>query len=154
MNKVLLLGRLVKDPELRYTQSGTAVVNFTLAVNRRFTNQNGEREADFIDCVAWQKAAEFVANYFHKGQMMALEGRLQVSSYEKDGKRQWKTDVVAEQIDFAGSKSDGSNNSNGGGNNYGSPDNSSSYCNGNDSRDDTGLGIGQEIAFDMADLPF
>lgn len=154
MNKVLLLGRLAKEPELRYTQSGTAVVNFTLAVNRRFANQNGEREADFIDCVAWQKAAEFVANYFHKGQMMALEGRLQVSSYEKDGKRQWKTDVVAEQIDFAGSKSDGSNNSNGGGNNYGSSDNSSGYRNSNDSRDDTGLGIGQEIAFDMADLPF
>ena len=74
MNKVLLIGRLTKDPELRYTQSGTAVASFTLAVNRRFSNQSGEREADFINCVAWQKSAEFVANYFRKGQQMALEG--------------------------------------------------------------------------------
>ena len=74
MNKIILIGRLVKDPELKYTPSGTAVVTFTLAVNRRFTNQNGEREADFINCQAWQKTAEFVANYFKKGQQMALEG--------------------------------------------------------------------------------
>ena len=66
MNKVVLIGRLTKDPELRYTQGGTAVANFTLAVNRRFANQSGEREADFINCVAWQKTAEFVANYFKK----------------------------------------------------------------------------------------
>lgn len=76
MNKIMLIGRLTKDPELRYTQSGTAVASFTLAVDRRFSNQSGEREADFINCVAWQKSAEFVANYFHKGKQMALEGRL------------------------------------------------------------------------------
>ena len=74
MNKIMLIGRLVKDPDLRYTQGGTAVANFTLAVNRRFANQSGEREADFINCQAWQKTAEFVANYFKKGQQMALEG--------------------------------------------------------------------------------
>ena len=103
MNKILLVGRLTKDPELRYTQSGIAVASFTLAVNRRFTNQNGEREADFINCVAWQKAAEFVANYFKKGQQMGLEGRLQVRSYEgNDGQRRWVTEVVAEQIEFVG----------------------------------------------------
>lgn len=148
MNKVLLLGRLAKDPELRYTQNGTAVVNFTLAVNRRFANQNGEREADFINCQAWQKAAEFVANYFHKGQMMALEGRLQVSSYEKDGKKQWKTTVIVEQVDFAGSRNDGSNNSNGGGNNYGNSNNSS----GSSAAEYSGLG--QEVIFSDEDLPF
>ncbi len=103
MNKVILIGRLTKDPDLRYTQSGTAVASFTLAVNRRFANQNGEREADFINCVAWNKSAEFVANYFTKGQQMALEGRLQVRSYEgDDGKRRWVTEVVVEQMEFVG----------------------------------------------------
>lgn len=147
MNKVMLLGRLAKDPELRYTQSGTAVANFTLAVNRRFTNQNGEREADFINCQAWQKAAEFVANYFKKGQLMALEGRLQVSSYDKDGKKQWKTTVIVEQMDFAGSKGDGSNNSSGGNSNYGSSNNNS----GSSSAE---FELGQEVMFSDEDLPF
>ena len=105
MNKILLIGRLTKDPELRYTQSGTAVASFTLAVNRSFANQNGEREADFINCVAWQKAAEFVSQYFKKGQQMALEGRLQVRSYDdNNGQRRWVTEVVVEQVEFAGSK--------------------------------------------------
>lgn len=148
MNKVLLLGRLARDPELRYTQSGTAVANFTLAVNRRFANQNGEREADFINCQAWQKAAEFVASYFQKGQMMALEGRLQVSTYEKDGKKQWKTTVIVEQVDFAGSRNDGSNNGNGTGNNYGG---SNDYS--GSSAAEYG-GLGQEIMFSDDDLPF
>ena len=128
MNKVILIGRLTKDPELRYTQSGTGVATFTLAVNRRFSNQNGEREADFINCVAWQKSAEFVANYFKKGQEMALEGRLQVRTYDgNDGQRKWVTEVVADQIEFVGAKknSDSNNNStagySGGGGGY-SPD--------------------------------
>ena len=109
MNKIMLIGRLVKDPDLRYTQGGTAVANFTLAVNRRFANQSGEREADFINCQAWQKTAEFVANYFKKGQQMALEGRLQVRSYDgNDGKKHWVTEVIAEQIEFCGSKGSGS----------------------------------------------
>ena len=108
MNKIMLIGRLTKDPELRYTQSGSAVASFTLAVNRRFANQNGEREADFINCVAWQKTGEFVANYFKKGQLMALEGRLQVRSYDgNDGQRRWVTEVVAEEAYFADSKRDG-----------------------------------------------
>lgn len=144
MNKILLIGRLTKDPELRYTQSGTAVANFTLAVNRRFTNQNGEREADFINCQAWQKTAEFVANYFKKGQQMALEGRLMVSSYDSnDGQRHWKTEVVAEQIEFVGSKGNGSNSNNASGASGGSGDNAPSQ-----------LGWGQEVVFDDNDLPF
>ena len=144
MNKIMLIGRLTKDPELRYTQGGTAVANFTLAVNRRFTNQNGEREADFINCVAWNKSAEFVANYFKKGQQMALEGRLMVSSYDgNDGQRHWKTEVVAEQIEFVGSKGNGSNSNNASGNSGGSGYGS-----------EPELGLGQEVVFDDNDLPF
>ena len=141
MNKVMLIGRLTKDPELRYTQSVTAVASFTLAVNRRFSNQSGEREADFINCVAWQKSAEFVANYFRKGQQMALEGRLQVRSYDgNDGQRRWVTEVVAEQIEFVGSK-----NENGSGR--------QDYQNNNASAGSS-LGLGEEIVFDDNDLPF
>ena len=151
MNKILLMGRLTKDPELRYTQGGTAVASFTLAVNRSFANQNGEREADFINCVAWQKAAEFVANYFKKGQQMALEGRLQVRSYDdNNGQRRWVTEVVTEKVEFVGSKGgNGNSSSNGagsgsGGGNAGSGGIDSSYQ----------LGLGEEIVFDDNDLPF
>ena len=144
MNKIILIGRLVKDPELRYTQSGHAVANFTLAVNRRFANQSGEREADFINCQAWQKSAEFVANYFKKGQQMALEGRLQVRSYDdNNGQKRWVTEVVAEQIEFVGSKGNGSNSNNASGNSgaggYGA---------------EPELGWGQDVPFDDNDLPF
>ena len=135
---------MTKDPDLRYTQSGTAVANFTLAVNRRYS-PNGEQEADFINCVAWQKAAEFVANYFTKGKQMALEGRLQVRSYDgNDGQRRWVTEVVVEQMEFVGSKNDSKDNSgngnSGGGTHSGS---SSSY-----------EGLGQEVMFDDNELPF
>lgn len=145
MNKVMLIGRLTKDPDLRYTQSGTAVASFTLAVDRRFPNQNGEREADFVNCVAWNKSAEFVANYFHKGKQVALEGRLQVRSYDgDDGKRRWVTEVVVEQMEFVGSKNDNKDNSgngnSGGGTHSGG---SSSY-----------EGLGQEVMFDDNELPF
>jgi single-strand DNA-binding protein len=144
MNKILLIGRLVKDPELRYTQGGTGVASFTLAVNRRFANQNGEREADFINCVAWNKTAEFVANYFKKGQEMALEGRLQVRSYDgNDGQRKWVTEVVTEQVEFVGGKKDGGNSANAAGVPSGGGYNSQNQ-----------LGLGEEIVFDDNDLPF
>lgn len=144
MNKILLIGRLTKDPELKYTQSGTAVCTFNLAVNRRFANQSGEREADFINCQAWQKTAEFIANYFKKGQQMALEGRLQVRSYDgNDGQKRWVTEVVAEQIEFVGSKGNGSNNNNASGASGGSGD-SAPYQ----------LGLGEEVVFDDNELPF
>ena len=145
MNKIMLIGRLTKDPELRYTQSGTAVASFTLAVDRRFPNQNGEREADFINCVAWNKSAEFVANYFTKGKQMALEGRLQVRSYDgDDGKRRWVTEVVVEQMEFVGSKNDSKDNSGNGNSGSGTHSGgSSSY-----------EGLGQEVMFDDNDLPF
>lgn len=148
MNKVILIGRLSKDPELRYTQGGTAVANFTLAVNRRFANQSGEREADFINCVAWQKTAEFVANYFKKGQQMAMEGRIQVSVYDgNDGQKRWKTEIIAEQIEFVGSKSNGSNDNKAGSNGGANTGSGSGYS-------DSQLGYGEEVLFDDDDLPF
>ena len=150
MNKILLIGRLTKEPELRYTQSGTAVASFTLAVNRSFTNQNGEREADFINCIAWQKAAEFVSQYFKKGQQMALEGRLQVRSYDdNNGQRRWVTEVVTEKVEFVGSKNGGNSGSNSAGSGSGGGNTGSG---GADSPSQ--LGWGEEIEFDDNDIPF
>lgn len=106
MNSVHLIGRLTKDIELRYTASGTAVGSFTLAVNRRFPNQQGEREADFINCVIWQKPAETLANYTRKGSQIAVEGRIQVRHYEnQQGQRVYVTEVVVNNFDFLESKS-------------------------------------------------
>lgn len=104
MNNVTLMGRLTKDPELRRTSSGTAVASFTLAVDKI---ANGERQADFIDCVAWQKTAEFLNKYFAKGQMLALSGRIQTRSYEdKNGNKRKAVEVIANQLYFCGGKSD------------------------------------------------
>lgn len=101
MNRVVLVGRLTKDPELRYTPSGVAIATFTLAVNRTFTNQQGEREADFINCVIWRKPAENVANFLKKGSLAGVDGRIQTRSYEgQDGKRVYVTEVLAESVQF------------------------------------------------------
>ncbi|QZT33674.1 single-stranded DNA-binding protein [Caldalkalibacillus thermarum TA2.A1] len=101
LNRVVLIGRLTKDPELRYTQNGTAVATFTLAVNRPFTNQQGEQEADFINIVVWRKAAENVAQYLKKGSLSAVEGRLQTRTYENnEGRRIYVTEVVADNVRF------------------------------------------------------
>ncbi|HGM4113457.1 TPA: single-stranded DNA-binding protein, partial [Listeria monocytogenes] len=101
MNRVVLVGRLTKDPELRYTPAGVAVTTFTLAVNRAFTNQNGEREADFIQCVVWRKQAENAANFLKKGSMAGVDGRIQTRNYEdNDGKRVYVTEIVAESVQF------------------------------------------------------
>ncbi|MFT9848372.1 single-stranded DNA-binding protein [Aneurinibacillus sp. REN35] len=103
INRVVLLGRLTKDPELRYTQSGTAVGTFTLAVDRRVTNQQGERETDFIPVVVWSKQAELCAQYLSKGRQTAVEGRIQVRNYENnEGRRVYVTEVVAENVQFLG----------------------------------------------------
>lgn len=110
LNKVLLQGRLVADPEIRHTTNGTAVVSFRLAVDRDFKNQNGEKEADFINIVAWRNTAEFVGKYFEKGQMAIVDGRLQVRDYtDRDGNKRYVTEVVANSVYFAGSKSTASN---------------------------------------------
>lgn len=101
INRVVLVGRLTKDPELKYTQGGIAVTRFTLAVNRAFANQQGEREADFINCVAWRKQAENIANYLRKGSLAGVDGRIQTGSFEgQDGKRVYTTEVVADSTQF------------------------------------------------------
>lgn len=101
MNRVTLIGRLTKDPNLRFTPNGVAVCTFTLAVNRTFTNQQGEREVDFINCIAWRKTAENTANYTKKGSLVGVDGRIQTRNYEgKDGKRVYVTEVVAETVQF------------------------------------------------------
>jgi len=101
LNRAILIGRLTKDPELRYTPNGVAVASFTLAVDRPFTNQQGEREADFIPVVVWRKQAENCANYIGKGSLVAVEGRIQVRTYDaKDGQRRWVTEVVADNVRF------------------------------------------------------
>ena len=106
MNKVFLIGRLTKDPELRYTGSNIAVATFSLAVNRNFSNQNGEREADFINIVVWRKQAENVKNYLSQGSQVAIDGRIQTRSYDdKDGNKRYVAEVVADNVEFLGSKS-------------------------------------------------
>lgn len=101
LNRVVLVGRLTRDPELRYTPNGVAVASFTLAVNRTFTNQYGERETDFINVVVWRRQAENVANYLKKGNLAGVDGRLQTRSYENSqGQRVYVTEVVADSVQF------------------------------------------------------
>ncbi len=111
MNKVFLIGRLARDPELRYTGNNTPVASFTVAVNRTFSNQAGEREADFINCVIWRKQAENVKNYLSQGSQVAVEGRIQVRSYDdQNGQKRYVTEVVADNVEFLGSKKDNNMN--------------------------------------------
>jgi single-strand DNA-binding protein len=99
LNRVVLIGRLVADPELRYTPSGVPVANFRIAVDRRFTNAAGERETDFINIVAWRQSAEFAANYLGKGRLVAVDGRLQIRQWTtQDGQRRQTAEVVADSI--------------------------------------------------------
>ena len=106
MNKVILIGRLTRNPELRYTGSNTPVATFSLAVNRPFTNQNGEREADFINCVVWRKLAETAKNYLSQGSQVAVEGRIQTRKYQNDkGENKYITEILVENVEFLESKS-------------------------------------------------
>ena len=109
MNKVILMGRLTRDPEVRYTQTNnTLVASFSLAVNRRFVRQGEERQADFINIVAWSKLGEFCSKYFKKGQQVGVTGRLQTRTWDDDqGQKHYITEVVAEEAYFADSKRDG-----------------------------------------------
>lgn len=105
MNKVMLIGRLTAKPELRYTASNTAYLRFSIAVNRNFTGADGKREADFINVVAWRKQAETIAKYFDKGNLIALDGRIQTGNYDdKDGNKRTSFDVVLENFEFVESK--------------------------------------------------
>ena len=108
LNKIILMGRLTRDPELRRTASGTAVTSFSLAVDRDFKSQNGEKETDFIDIVAWRSTAEFVSKYVSKGRMAVVEGRLQTRDWtDRDGGKRDATEIVADNIYFGDSKRDG-----------------------------------------------
>lgn len=112
LNHITLMGRLTRDPELRRTQSGTAVTSFTLAVDRDFKSQSGEKETDFIDIVAWRSTAEFVSKYFSKGRMAVVEGRLQIRDWtDKDGGKRRSAEVVADNVYFGDSKRDGGDSS-------------------------------------------
>lgn len=114
MNKVALLGRLAKDVDVRYTQTtNTLVASFSLAVNRRFVKQGEERQADFINIVAWGKTGEFCQKYFTKGQQVGVIGRIQTRNYEDDkGQKHYITEVIAEEVYFAGDKKNSSENAN------------------------------------------
>ena len=112
LNRIVLMGRLTHDPELRRTGSGTAVTSFSLAVDRDFKSQSGEKETDFIDIVAWRSTAEFVSKYFTKGRMAVVEGRLQLRDWtDKDGGKRRSAEVIADNVYFGDSKRDGGDNS-------------------------------------------
>ena len=113
MNKVFLIGRLTRDPELRYTGNNTAVASFALAVQRNFANQQGEREADFFNITVWRKQAENVKNYLTQGSQVAIEGRLQTRSYDDaNGQKRYVTEVVADNVEFIGSRNSSGNSNN------------------------------------------
>ncbi|WP_270783789.1 single-stranded DNA-binding protein [Levilactobacillus brevis] len=112
INRVVLTGRLTRDVDFRYKQGGAAVATFNLAVDRRFTNQQGEREADFVSCVVWRKSAENFANFFHKGSLVGIEGRIQTRNYEnQQGQRVYVTEVIVENFSFLEPKSSTGNGS-------------------------------------------
>lgn len=112
LNRIIVMGRMTRDPELQRTGSGTAVVSFSLAVDRDFKSQSGEKETDFIDVVAWRNTAEFVSKYFSKGRMAVVEGRLQLRDWtDKDGNKRRTAEIVADSVYFGDSKRDGGDNS-------------------------------------------
>lgn len=130
LNRITIMGRLTRDPELRRTGSGVAVASFTVAVDRDFGGQDGEKEVDFIDCVAWRNTGEFVAKYFTKGRMIVVDGRLQIRSWtDKEGNKRRTAEVVADSCYFGDSKREDSNQGNHGGyaapapSSYGAPAN-------------------------------
>lgn len=112
INRVVLVGRITKDPELKSTQSNINFVNFTLAVNRQFTDQSGERQADFIQCIVWRRQADNLARFIKKGALLGVEGRIQTGKYEVDGITRYTTDVVCDSVQFLENKGDSSSSSN------------------------------------------
>lgn len=135
MNRVILLGRLTKDPEIRYTNSGKVVAGFALAVDRPFANSNGEREADFINCQIWGKPAELMGNSVQKGQRVLVEGRLQIRQYEdKQGAKRYAAEVVCDRFEYIERKADAPQG-------------------GQQTQQGFGSGMGQEVPFDE-EIPF
>ena len=151
LNKIYIMGRLTRDPELRRTQSGTAVASFSLAVDRDYKNADGTKETDFIDCVAWRNSAEFVSKYFTKGRMAVVEGRLQMRDWtDKDGNKRRNAEVVVENIYFGDSKRD----SNTGSGNYSTPTGGYGAPDGGYSVPAPSAGGFAEIDDEDGDLPF
>ena len=122
LNHITIMGRLTRDPELRRTGSGVAVASFTVAVDRDFGGQDGQKETDFIDCVAWRQTGEFVSKYFTKGRMIVVSGRLQIRNWnDKDGNKRRSAEVVADNCYFGDSKSDGNQGNHGNQGGYNAP---------------------------------
>ena len=148
MNKAIIIGRLTRDPEMRTTTSGTNSTTFTVAVSRTYTDANGERGTDFLNCVAWRKQAENIAKYCTKGSQVAVEGRIQTRSYDaQDGTKRYVTEIIADNVTFLGGR----------GSNVPSEDN---YVGGNSSVDTTDISedpfkdLGEEVALSDDDIPF
>ena len=158
INRTVLVGRLTRDPELRYTQGGTAVASFTLAVNRQFTNSQGEHEADFINCVIWRKAAENFAKFTSKGSLVGIDGRLQTRNYEnKQGNRVYVTEVVVDNFSLLESRNaDPSDNTNNNTNNQSnnSNGNNNQSNNSNNNMSDPFAGNSKPMDISDDDLPF
>ncbi len=132
LNRIILIGRLTRDCELRYTPNGVAVASFTLAVDRSRKNAQGEKETDFINIVAWQKLGELCANYLAKGKLCAVEGELHIRSYDgQDGQKRWVTEVVADNVRFLSPKDDAGSDGSGGSNS-----------------------LGREVSFNNDEIPF
>ena len=128
MNKVILIGRLTKDPEVKNTASQVTVCRFSIAVDRRFKDQNGQRQADFINCVAWRQTANFISSYFHKGSKIAVVGSIQTRTYDDaGGQKRYVTEVVVDEAEFADSSNSGSNGSRQNNDSYNNASRSSSY---------------------------
>jgi single-strand DNA-binding protein len=148
LNKIFLMGRLTRDPELRRTQSGTAVTSFSLAVDRDFKSQSGEKETDFIDVVAWRQTAEFVSKYFTKGRMAVVEGRLQLRDWtDREGGKRRSAEVIADNVYFGDSKRDGDSG-------YAAPSSYSAPASGRSAAPADGHSDFAEISEEDGELPF
>lgn len=166
MNKVILIGRLARNPEMRTTPSGVATTSFTIAVQRNYANAQGDREADFISCVAWRKQAENIAKYCSKGSQVAVEGRIQTRNYDaQDGTKRYVTEVIADNVSFLGGRSTSSESSSYAANNYNNVSNTNDSMSSNNfggSNDivttnlseDPYANMGSEVALSDDDLPF
>ena len=153
MNKIILIGRLTKDPEVRSTSTGITTANFTVAAQRPFKNKNGEQEADFLPCVAFRNSADFISKYFKKGSMICVEGRVQTRNYDaQDGTKRYVTEVVANNVTFVGGKSDSAPSSEESGTDYGMS--SSSEVEPMDLAEDPYKDFGSEVTLSDDDLPF
>lgn len=166
MNKVILIGRLTRDPEMRTTPSGVATTSFSIAVQRNYANAQGDREADFINCVAWRKQAENIAKYCTRGSQVAVDGRIQTRNYDaQDGTKRYVTEVIADNVSFLGGRSTSSESSSYAANNYNNVSNTNDSMSSNNfggSNDivttnlseDPYANMGSEVALSDDDLPF